>query len=208
MITATQVFIDSVDQTANLTGIVQIDIEEDAARIATFTLVPNAGLTDLVGWVGKSVVIKSNIDSNIKTEFTGIIDTPNYNIETGLTAFSCTDNLQEYFETKTKDEIDTIITAYWSEASFNDSEGWEYAQERLSTIPSSLDMDELNNIRVTVWDAKATEDYLFTDADYIYGSLNSESIASRRNIINAVDLSVEYRYQRLKERQMTFDLDD
>ncbi|MCP3850841.1 MAG: hypothetical protein GY694_11485, partial [Gammaproteobacteria bacterium] len=48
----------------------------------------------------------------------------------------------------------------------------------------------------------------FTDADYIYGSLNSESIASRRNIINAVDLSVEYRYQRLKERQMTFDLND
>ncbi|MCP3851777.1 MAG: hypothetical protein GY694_16305, partial [Gammaproteobacteria bacterium] len=156
MITAAQVFIDSVDQTANLTGIVQIDIEEDAARIATFTLVPNSGLTDLVGWVGKSVVIKSNIDSNLKTEFTGIIDTPNYNIETGLTAFSCTDNLQEHFETKTKDEIDTIITAYWSEASFNDSEGWEYAQERLSTIPSSLDMDELNNIRVTVWDAKAT----------------------------------------------------
>ncbi len=186
MITGAQVFIDSVDQTANLTGIVQIDIEEDAARIATFTLIPEAGFTDLVGWVGKSVVIKSNIDSTLKTEFTGIIDTPRYNIETGLTTFNCTDNLQEHFETKSKDEIDAIITAYWSEASFNDSEGWEYAQERLSTIPSSLDMDEFNNIRVTEWEAKTTEDYLFTDAGYIYESLNSETLASRRNIINAV----------------------
>ena len=208
MKTGAQIIIDSVDQTTNLTGIVQISIKEGKARTATFNLLITSSVTQLIGWVNKSVVIKSDIDSNIKTEFTGVIDTPAYDVETGITSFTCTDNMQESFETKTKAQIDAIITAYWSEAVFNDSEGWEYAQERMSTIPSALDMDELNAIRVTPWAAKGTPDYTFTDADFIYQSLKNNEIANRRNIVNAVNISVDYRYKRLKERQFTYDLDD
>lgn len=208
MITGAQVIIDGIDQTAKLTGTVQVDIDEGKARTSTFSLLITSSVTALIGWVNKSVVIKSDIDSTIKTEFTGIIDTPAFDVETGITSFSCTDNMQESFETKTKAQIDAIITAYWSEAVFNDSEGWEYAQERMSTIPSALDMDELNAIRVTAWAAKATPDYTFTDAGYIYQSLKNNEIANRRNIVNAVNISVDYRYKRLKERQFIYDLDD
>ena len=209
MITGAQIIIDGVDQSANLTGVVQINLEEGKARTATFNLRISGGVAVLVGWVNKSVVIKSDIDSTIKTEFTGVIDTPPYDVETGLTAFTCTDNLQESFETQTKTQIDAVITpAYWSEAVFNDSDGWEYAQERLSTVPSALDMDELKAIRLTDWAAKTTADYTFTDAGHIYGTLKNDAIANRRNIINAVDITLDYRYSRLKERQQAYSWSD
>jgi hypothetical protein len=209
VITGAQVLIDSVDQSAKLTGTVQIDIGEGVARTASFTLVLSTGVSDIVGWTGKSVVIKSNIDSNLVTEFTGVIDTPTYDIESGLATFKCTDNLQEHFETKSKSEIDTLTPgAYWSEAVFNDSEGWEYTQERMSAIPASLDMDSSQSVRITDWAAKTTPDYTFNTSGFIHGSLKNPEYANRRNIINAVDLELEYRYTRLKERQQAYSFDD
>lgn len=206
MITGAQVIIDSVDQSANLTGeVLTADIEENSARTASFTLLLILGVSELLGWVGKSVVVKSVIDSVVKTEFTGVIVSPIKNIETGLTTFTCTDNMQENFETKTKTEIDAIISAYWSEAVFNDSDGWEYAKERLSTIPKSISMDELNTVRLTDWAAKATPDYTFSDSGYIYNSLQIDAIADRQNIINGVDIvDLEYRYIRLKQRKQAY----
>ncbi len=203
-IISAQVIIDSVDESANITGTIEIDIDSGKARTATFSLLPALGLTDLIAWVNKSVVIKSVLNSNIKTEFTGLISKPIYDITTGVTGFLCTDNMQERFETIDQAAIAVITGGYWSESAFNESDGWEYAQERLSTIQSDLEMDELNNFRTTAWAAKAIPDYTFNTSDYIDGSLVVESIADRRSIINGVNVELEYRYKRLKQREQAY----
>ena len=202
------VFINSVDQTANLTGTVEIDIEEGKARTAFFTLLPGAGISDLMSWIGASVTINTIVNNNSVLVFTGIIDTPDFDNQTGLTKFTCTDNLQEHFEIKDNATIAGITGGYWSEAVFNESTGWEYAQERLSTIPSALDMDATKTVRVTPWAAKTTADFTFTDADIVDKTLKVSKITNRRNVINAVNATLDYRYKRLKERQQAYNWDD
>jgi len=188
---------------------IRITAREGEARLAFFTLNPQAsGEIDPYSWVGAAVELDyvqiAEPDDILTRLFTGIVHLPSYDINTGLMAFTCTDNLQEVVELIDRGAIDILIpSGYWHESIFNDpDENWTYAQQRLSTYPGSMDLSPAGATRITAWARKTTPDAIFTDADILDRSL-SVTLAERRNITNSIGIIFVSRFERLWQRELT-----
>lgn len=205
-----KVLLAGLDVSVNLTGTVMVDKEENAAGVAEFTLKPTAGLVDLTQWVRAEVEIYyvptdlAGVPRSSNLLFKGFVDVPTYSPQTRLTTFTCTDELQKAFESKTTEEIDDVVGGYWSEHVFSeDTDKWSYAQDRLSTIPYTLDYD-VNLILVkTAWLAKGTPDYTLNEAVIIDGSV-SVSLANSRSIVNTIDVGATYQYDAFKDASIRY----
>ena len=197
--------IDGADQSARIVGDIRVDAEEDAARIAEITIQPTTGTTfTIAGWVGKSVTIDvadvaSGSPTNVTRLFTGIIDTPTLDLIHGTIGLRCTDNLQGTLEAMSNSAIDAAIpSGYASPVIFDPAaRGWARSQDRISTLPSSLDMTPAAALRVTSWTPKVTPDFYFTSAHLLDGT-PSVSLASRNQMVNQVDIDFGYRFPRVK----------
>ena len=203
---STKVYLGGVDVSINLTGTVSVDCEVNAARIASFTLKPTAGIVNPFDWVKKTVRI-DYIHTNtvgavlgVYQLFEGVVDTPVYNPTTRLTSFDCTDQLQKKFEAMPKDAIAALIPGFWSEAVFSkDTDPWTYAQDLLSTIPYDMDANLSGNLVLTPWLAKPTADFGFNEDSILDESL-LVTLANSRDLINDYAVSLDYRYEQYRER--------
>ena len=200
-----RVLLDGDDVSANLTGTLSVDNEEDAAAVCQFTLKPTLGLVDLTKWVGASVrvfFVKTDKDKNTLTEFllfNGFVDVPTYDPQSRLTTFTCTDDLQKAFEASTLEQIDAVVGGFWSADVFNeDADKWTYAQDRLSTIPYTMNYDVNRVIVKTPWAAKATPDFTVNAAVVFDESLSVE-LGNSRGMVNQVDIAFDYQYDTFKE---------
>lgn len=197
-----QLLLDGIDVSENLSGTLSVEREENAASIAEFTLVPFAGPISVTQWIGKPVEINYGEDEQSFSLFRGVVDEPVYNPTTKLTQFTCSDQLQEHIEQLDREDIDW---GYWSESVFSvDTDNWRYAQDRLSTIPFSLNLDQNNILKLTPWQAKSIPDFAFTDNELVYQSLKVQ-LANRRQIHNSAQITFQYRYQCFKQREVHFD---
>ena len=203
------VFVGGVDMSARLTGELSVEMEEGTARLATFDLLPFSGQIDPYSWINNAVIIDvSGFDATgglIATHrlFTGTVDTPIYDTTTRFTTFTCTDGLQSYIEQRSKAEIAALVGGYHADAVFSETEDrWQYAQQRLSTVAQSFDFDVYGNYRLTDWQAKATADEALTEAHVVHDSL-TVSLISRRNIINEVNITLDYRFARKWQREIS-----
>lgn len=205
-----QILIDEVDYYAQLTGELTVSIEEGTARLASFVLDPFPGAIDPYLWIGKPVVI-NYIDGATDLLFTGIVHTVDYDIDAGTTKFTCTDNLQEAFELVARPAVDTLINVgTWSDKIFRSArDNWDYAQQKMSTYPGSLDKSPSGSLRVTAWAAKTVADYTYTAANIDSGSLKIDQLAERRSIINSVKIKYTSVFQglRQRERRLQWDAD-
>lgn len=200
-----KITIDGADYSDRIIDIVSVEAEEGMARIATFKIKNYPGIIDPVSFVGSDVVIHAKINTSEFLIFTGIVDVPEFDQTNGVMKFLCTDNLQEIFETQEKDRIAAIVGGYYSEAVFNNKNtGWDYALDRISTIPASIDLTPARTERITNWEAKITPDFTFNTNRFIENSERA-FIANRRNIKNSIDISLKYRFKRLKERVQRYD---
>lgn len=199
------VLIGAVDWSARVVGDIQIDAEEGAARIADVTVRPLPG-TDFVlsDWVGTAILIQiadlaSGSPTSIRTLFDGLIDTPSLDLKTGLIALRCTDDLQNFVDAMTVEEIDAEIAAGYSSPVVFDpaARGWAHSQDRLSTVPAAMDLSPVGILQVTDWEPKAIPDLSFTENHLIDGSL-SLSLSSRHQLINRVDIDFGFRFPRVK----------
>lgn len=192
--------IGGVSYADRLTGRGSIDIEEDSSRLAEFSIVAPAGPFDQMSWIGKNVILYINHGANIK-QFNGVVSNAVFFPESGIIEFSCTDDLQGYFENLERTEIDSIIGGYWSEHVFNQADGWAYCQDRLSTKFESLHLDNNRQPVLTSLTAKTAPDFTFTDSE----SFDSEielTRATRRDVLNRVRVSIDYRFPRLRQRHI------
>jgi hypothetical protein len=198
-----QILINSVDYYAQLTGEISVSIDEGAARLATFTLDPLPGPIDPYAWIGQPVEIYYDDGTGAALIFTGIVHTPDYDIDAGTTQFTCTDGLQEAFETLTRAQADQLIPAgVWSDKIFRSTrDNWDYAQQKMSTYPGSLDKSPAGALRVTDWTAKSTPDYTYTAANIDSGTLKIDQLAERRSIINSVKITYSSLFQALRQRE-------
>lgn len=197
-----QILIDSTDYYSLLTGELSVSIDEGTARIATFTLDPLPGVIDPYVWIGQTVEINF-IDGTTDLLFTGIVHTVDYDIDAGITEFVCSDVLQEAFETVSRAKTDKLITAgRWSEKIFRSTrDNWDYAQQKMSTYPGSLDKSPAGALRITDWQAKATADYTYTAATIDSGTLKIDQLAERRSIVNSVKIKYSSVFQALRQRE-------
>jgi hypothetical protein len=198
-----QLLINGVDYYAQLTGQLSVSIEEGAARLATFTLDPLPGAIDPYQWIGQSVEIVYNDGTTTTRIFTGIVHTPDYDIDAGTTKFTCTDGLQESFETVSRARADQLVpVGVWSEKIFRSTrDNWDYVQQKMSTYPGSLDKSPTGSLRITAWDAKASSDYVYTAANIDSGTLRIDQLAERRSIVNSVKITYTSVFQGLRQRE-------
>ncbi len=199
------VMLAGIDVSAAVTGTIEIDREEGAAAVAEFTLLPAAGPIDLVHWLGAAVRIEVRVnDDHPTTLFTGRVTDPAYDAVARTTTLRCTDGLQNILDAAPPTIVDLLAGGYWSAAVFaSDATGTARAQDRLSTLPESLDLSPSGAFRRTPWAAKATPDYTFTPGIIIDQSLRVEP-GPWREMINRIELTVELRYTRHRHRQRNY----
>lgn len=199
------VLLDGADVSARVVGDIRIDAEEDSARIAELTLRPTAGTTFAIAdWVGKSLTldiadVSSGSSTDVQRLFTGIVDTPTLNLDLRTIAIRATDNLQNIVEAMDAAAIDAAIPdGYHSPVIFDPAaRGWSRAQDRLSTVPQSLDLTPAGVMRVTDWAPAVSPAMSFTVAHLLDGSL-SVSLSSRHSLVNRVNVDFGYRFPRVK----------
>lgn len=194
------------DVSAGLTGTIEVEIEENAARVASFSLAPASGPVAVTDWVGKPVEIDfadqlaDGSAANLVRLFGGVVDVPDYDLASGVTRFSCTDLLQESLDTLTREQIDSLIGGRWSAAvSGEAATAWEYAQARLASVPAALDLDPWRAPRLTAWAAKTVADVTLGEGDVIDGSA-AVRFANRSALRNTTKVRFQYRYPLLKKR--------
>ena len=207
MLWGVRVLLGGSDVTSTVTGIIDVEAEESTARIAEFSLLPS-GVIDVNDWIGKTASIDFltyNAAGATLTDnriFTGNVALPVYSVQSGMVTFRCTDSLQERFEGMTSAAILSELTGYYHSSSFGERvDGWQYAEDVLSTVPKGFDLnaDGVTGA-LTAWEAKATPDYSLSSSDIIDGSL-SVDLANRRDIVNKITIDFDYRFSRSVHRE-------
>ncbi|CAI8818303.1 hypothetical protein [Methylococcus capsulatus] len=187
-----------------MTGTLTVDGEEGAARIAEFTVLPAPGpihIHTLTGLPITLFLVTAGVELPI---FQGILDVPGWDPVQGLLHLSCTDNLQSRFDGLKRKEIAGIIGGRWSPYVFDKhADEWQYVLDRLSTLPVSYDLDLNLQGRITPWQARATADFTFRPDAVIENSVRID-MASARQLVNAIDVHMDYRYERLMQREYRY----
>ncbi len=201
------VTIAGVDESSAVTGEIEVLAERGAARIAELTLKLAAGPMNLATWVRRAVTIdyarRDSAGNPLYPErlFTGVVDTPEYDPRLRLVRLRCTDDLQGIVLSRSREALDALIGGYWSAAIFDaGADAWQYTQDRLSTVPASLDCDAWRTLRVTPWEADASP--YMTITTVLDDSLRV-SLAQASGIVNRIDIEFRYRGPLLKKRVVT-----
>ena len=198
--------INNEDISHQLVDEVTIETEENAARIATIRYLPDTGEIDPYVYIRQSAIIDFMYIDNLEDKrplmvlrrFTGVVDEPQFDATTSVLTLQCTDDLQVTMENLERDTIDTILSpSHWSPDIFDeDVDNWQYTQDRLSTIPRSLNKDVFGNLIVTEWKAKNIPDFLLQDQHVEYET-PEVTLANWRDLINEMDIEFDHRYERL-----------
>jgi len=192
------------DISNNVLGILSVTAVEGNSRTASFTYDPPSGSIDPNDWLGAAVIITLTEDAVTRTIFTGKVNQPTYNIQTGKVVMQCDQNRDELLGALSKSAIDTATPgAFWSPQIFEDEGSFEYARDRLRTVAASYDFDGLNAGSLTDWKPKVTADITFKGVDILRGSM-SISLNRRANIVNSIAIKYDYRYERLRQRELDF----
>ena len=182
--------------------------EESKASLARMTFKQDAG---------KNVDLHQYLNKNVRIELTrpnkpayliydGIFDASNWNFGNLFIEWSATAPRERLFEKMSKAQIEAI--GVFDENVFKKLDDYDDKQEqvndRLSTIPASLDFINGNPI-VTSWFPKSVADYNL-DACAILRDGANNSVNSQENIINAVKVKIQYQWDLLRhaERQYFF----
>lgn len=188
-----------------LTGRVQVDREEEAAAVARFSLHMPSSL-DPVNWTGKGVELDYVTEAGASRRFTGKVARPSWDPRSRILTCECSDQLQKKTEAMSVEQIDALAPAFWSSDVFDPVEGrshWDYAMERLSTIPASLDCDVYGQPRITYWAAAGVPHFVFGENSFNDESLSVE-IADLASLVNVVEVDYSYRYFRLWQDNQSY----
>lgn len=188
-------------------GQVAVEQREGKATLADLDFFPTPPL-DLPALTGQSLVIDVVDETRSITvrRFTGKVDTPEYDPNTGRVHLTASDVLAATVGALSVAEVDTLTgaEAQWSAHVFSPNPTrWQYALDRMSTRPASLDADAYGVPRVTDWAAKATPDLAFTDADVVDGTPRL-TLPSRQAIRNKIACTFTYVYPRLALRKCRY----
>lgn len=207
---ALRVLVGGVNLTAQLTGTVTVDREEGAAGIASFDLYIAPGVAVVPpDWKGRPVSIDYiSTSQGAMTEarrYTGSISQASWDPVSRVLSCECSDQLQQRTEAMSVAAIDALVGGYWSADVFEPVDGrshWDYALERLSTRPVSLDCSTTGGLRVTSWYA-ASPHFVFGAGTTLYQSVDLQQGDLDRTI-NRVEIEFSYRYSRLWQRNKNY----
>jgi len=233
------VTLDDEDVSDGITGPIEIRAAEGAARVASYTLLLAPGtVLSLAAWSGRETTIDyaEFIDGEIAScsrLFTGVIDTPEFDAQSGAVSILATDDLQTLCDAMSDEQIDALCGGCWSPVIFDAARsiGWQRALDRMSTVASSLDLDVFRTPRITPWQrapsvsaagpsqgghappggaASGSErgsSYRTLTANDIEDGSLAITLAPRDSLINRVDIAFDYRYPLAEARTVRIDFD-
>ena len=184
--------IGGTDRTADCLGAVEWDRELDAAAVASFACVGTMPA------VGAAVLISGDSTEGYR----GVVDHVAYDPDLRAWRVTCTDDLQGLFEAQTSpaDVLELLPEeARWHTAVFGSfSDGWECAEQALSTIPYSIFRDPANGQLAAVsWAGSGSTTTIAHTTGGIFDGSVSLSITSNRERVAEIIGVVDVRYQRL-----------
>lgn len=202
------VTVGGIDVTDRLTGTVTVDREESASGIAEFELFYPVGQPVPVALHDSEVQItySTQLGGQVLQAvlFTGWVTEPSWNVTSRTMRVLATDMLQSRVEAMSLAGIDTLTGGQYSADVFGEPDNhWRYAQDRMSTVTAALDCDVHGDMRVTSWYAKEQPHYLFTAGSTVYQSADVQ-LAQPDAVIGTLELTLQYRYQRLHRSTETF----
>lgn len=187
----------------------EIDREEGAAAVATFSLYYPVGADVPQDFDGQVVTIDFSSETGGVTRqerrFTGYAIEPSWDVSNRLMNFTCSDQLQYRVENMTVAEVDALTGGWWTPDMFDSPDArsrWDYALERLESRPASLDASPTGALRVTSWYATAPI-ARFGPGSTIYQSVSAD-LAKTQQSTNRVELEISYRYSRLWQRDESY----
>lgn len=199
--------LNGVDISTRLTDVVTLDREEGAARLLRLSLIPEPGVLSLDDLTGKSMALyRQRLEGETveaeQLRFTGVTMQPGINASTKMIALTATCDLQNRIEKMTQAEIDALLPgSLYAEAVFGEVEShWSYCQNRLTTLAGNLDSAPDGSLRFTPWQPANTAHFSFGPSEVLSGSLSIQP-ADASQLINKIEITVEYRYSRLRHRE-------
>lgn len=204
-----RVLLGGVDISANLTGSLRIEREEGAATLADFVLSLDGGAVNPAAYIGKTVeVYYQHWSGSAWVEhlrFAGQVIRPQYSMQERLLSCDCSDRLQDAIEALTVAQVDMLAGGQWSADLFESPDGrsrWDYAQERMSTQPASLQKSVNGVLQVTPWAATAPA-FVFPVGSVLDQSMDWIPVELSERV-NVVELELDYRFIRLRQRHQSF----
>lgn len=203
-----QVLLGGVDVTDQLTGTVRIECAEDGDSVATFALWLGDGPVDALSYTGRPVSIDFIVSGDpaiSSRRFTGSLVQPTFDVVTRVLTCEATTRLADAVEVMEIPAIDALVGGLWSDDVFEPVDGrsrWDYAQERLSTRPASLSADRDGNPRISHWHQNGVH-WEFAPGSTLYESVDV-SLATLSEATNVVELELDYRYSRYRQRNQTY----
>lgn len=195
------VTLDGADISARLFGHISVTHAADAAATAEFSWRPDAPVQplDLIGRPVRIAFARAD-GSAQQTLFSGVVDVPSIDLDTGLIACACHDQAQEVWARAPREHIDSLVGGRFSVAISGDDlqDAFEYLRERIQSVAASWALDVHQRPRVLPWSSPARTLVVRT-ADVIGGSL-AVSLPSREQLRSRVTCRLQYQYTRLRYR--------
>jgi hypothetical protein len=180
-------------------GIATIVRREGDVATLELELQPPAGAIDLFAYEGKTIVYDIIRSSSVSRLFTGKVNFPIVDLINKRIKLSCTDTRAEQIEAQLgtfKNSIGTYSPPKQGETALTI---FQEVEERLTTVPYSLDFNAYGNYTYTPWAAKASADFVLGNSQ-VYYSEPKVTFASRHKLINTVEINLSYRYPRLHKK--------
>lgn len=203
-----QVLLGGVDVTEQLTGTLRVERPEDGDSVASFALWLGDDPVDVASYTGAAVsidYIAADEPAVVSRRFTGALVQPEFDVISRVLSCDATTRLTDTIEAMELEDIDLLVGGLWSEDVFENVAGrqrWDYAQERLSTRPASLNADNYGEPRITPWHAPGIS-YEFGPGSTVYESVDV-ALARLGETTNVIELEVDYRYSRYRQRNQHY----
>lgn len=202
-----KVVLDTTDISSSLVNRVSIQHEEFASGICEFDFLPPAGNVDPNDYERKAVTVDYEGRDSAgallysSRRYTGVTTIARYDPDSGIMTITATTDLQGRLEQLTRPQIDSLVGGYWSEHIFDDTaDGYQYALDRLSTIPSEIHVNNYGTMVVIPFGAGGVSATL-TDSERFNDTLRLQR-ASRRDLLSRMKINMDFRFTRLRHREI------
>lgn len=180
--------------------------ENDSATL-DFTLIPPLGAINLTQYEGQEVTLDvilypSGLGYRV---YTGTVNIPEIDLINKKLMFTCNDNRRENIDLQLASILPYI--GWYSEEAFGvPGDSSDVLEQRLSTVPQAVDFNAYGSPIISNLLAKATPDITLYDAD-VYRDDGHDPVVSlspRSRLVNTINLTATYQFQRLYHRNITY----
>lgn len=187
-----------------LTGGITIVKSENDNHTAQFTIRLPVGTHNLYNYMGKAVTISYKENGVIYRRFTGFVNKPSADVLYENLTFNCISDRRTLIRNLAV--VENYIGYYSPIVLQGSDDAYERINARIETIDQSLDYDSYNSPTFSSWTPKNTADFSLGSSQ-VYRKNPRLEIEPSDNIINQVNISFEYSYQRLHYREAIYSWD-